>query len=116
MSVSLGQTGPLFAGTNLTICCTVTLDPSVNNNERVTTHWTGLDHIPPERYTESPVTRESDDHTGRLTISPLADEDSSTTVTCTGTVTGGTGMNISTDDIAVNVSGEIWVNSLNYLQ
>ena len=67
----------------------MTLDSSVNNNERVTIDWSD---IPPERYSVSPVLRESDDgsYTGRLTISPLADEDDDNLLTCTGTVTGET--------------------------
>ena len=89
VSVSLNRTGPLFAGTGLIISCTVTLDSSVNNNESVTIDW---GDIPPERYSVSSVMRESDDgrYTGRLTISPLANSDDGTVITCTGTVTGGT--------------------------
>ena len=110
VSVSLNRTGPLFAGTGLTISCTVTLDSSVNNNERVTIDW---GDIPPERYSVSPVMRESDDgsYTGRLTISPLADEDDGTTLTCTGTVTGGTETqsSSSSDEVTITVEGE-WIN------
>ena len=90
MSVSLRRSAPLFAGTGLTISCTVTLDSSVDNDERVSTHWSGLDHIPPERYSVTLAMRGSDgSYTGTLTISPLAEGDDGT-LSCTGTATGGT--------------------------
>ena len=108
VAISLNCTGPLFAGTSLTISCTVTLDSNVNNNERVTIDW-GV--IPPERYSESPVMRESDDgsYTGRLTISPLAINDDGTTLTCTGIVTGGTETQSasSSDEVTISVEGEL---------
>ena len=110
VSISLNRTGLLFAGTGLTISCTVTLDSSVNNNENVSIGWTGLDHIPPERYSVFPAMRESDDgnsYTGSLTISPLANSDSGTVITCTGTVTGGTETQSasSSDEVTVSVEG-----------
>ena len=88
----------------------MTLDSSVNNNENVSIGWTGLDHIPPERYSVSPVMRESDDgnsYTGSLTISPLANSDSGTVITCTGTVTGGTETQCasSSDQVTVELGG-----------
>ena len=108
MLVSLNRTGPVFAGTGLTISCTVTLDSSVNNNERVTIDWSD---IPPERYSVSPVLRESDDgssFTGRLTISPVANEDDGTVTTCTGRVTGGAEAQSagSSDEVNISVEGE----------
>ena len=61
----------------------------MNKDEAVSTHWSGLDHIPPERYSVTPAIRVSDgSYTGTLTISPLAEEDDGT-LSCTGTVTGG---------------------------
>ena len=108
VSVSINRTGPLFAGTSLTISCTVTLDSSVNNNERVTIDW---GDIPPERYSVSLVMRESDDgsYTGRLTISSLANSDDGTVIICTGTVTGGTETQSasSSDEVTISVKGEL---------
>ena len=91
VSISLNPSGPLYSGTTLTISCIVTLDSSVDNDETVSTHWSGLDHIvPPERYSVTPAMRGSDGgYTGTLTISPLAEGDDGT-LSCTGTVTGGT--------------------------
>ena len=34
VAITLSHTAPLYAGTSLTLTCTVTLDPNVNNNER----------------------------------------------------------------------------------
>ena len=86
VSISLNPSGPLYSGTALNISCTVTLDSSVT----VSIHWSGLDHIPPERYSVTPAMRGSDgSYTGTLTISPLAEGDDGT-LSCTGTVTGGT--------------------------
>ena len=82
----------------------MTLDSSVNNNERVTIDW---GDIPPERYSVSPVMRESDDgsYTGILTIRLLANNDDGTTLTCTGTVTGGTETQ-SAHSTTITVTGE----------
>ena len=57
VTVSLNVSGALFAGTGLTISCTVTLDASVNNNENVSTDWSGLGNMPSERYTITPAMR-----------------------------------------------------------
>ena len=89
MTVSLSRSAPLYAGTGLTITCAVTLDSSVNSGETVSTNWTGLGNVPPERYNIIPATSHSDSDTysRSLTISPLATTDTGT-FTCTGTVTG----------------------------
>ena len=89
MTVSLSRSGPLYTGTGLTITCTVTVDPSVNSGETVSTNWIGVGNIPPERYNITPATSHSDSDTysGSLTISPLAITDTGT-FTCTGTVAG----------------------------
>ena len=74
MDVTLIRSAPLYAGTSLTLTCTVTLDPNVNNNESVMTEWSGPQSIPGDRYSVTPAMRESDsNYTGSLNISPLAD-------------------------------------------
>ena len=90
VTVSLSQNDTLYAGTSLTITCTVMLDSSVNDNELVSTDWTGLDHIPLDnRVSTTPVIRViHSSYASTLTISPLADQDDGT-FTCTGTVTAG---------------------------
>ena len=113
MSVSLHRSAPLFAGTGLTISCTVTLDSSVDNDETVSTHWSGLDHIPPERYSVTPAMRGSDgSYTGTLTISPLAEGDDGT-LSCTGTVTGGTESQ-SANSTNITVAGKYSIVSVHF--
>ena len=107
MDVTLSHTAPLYAGTSLTLTCTVTLDPNVNNNERVVTEWSGPQSIPGDRYSVTPAMRESDsNYTGSLTISPLADQNDDDTYTCSVTVTGGTQSVTASDDVTNTILGE----------
>ena len=103
--VSYNQTGPLFVGTTLTFTCTLSTNYGVNNDEAVSTHWSGVDHIlPTERYSVIPAMRGSDgSYTGTLTISPLAEGDDGT-LSCTGTVTGGTENQSDTDTADINIT------------
>ena len=105
VAVSYNQSGPLFAGTTLTLTCTLSTNYGIDNDERVSTHWSGLDHIvPPERYSGTPAMRGFDgSYTGTLTISPLAEEDDGT-LSCTGTVTGGTESQSDTDTAVTNIT------------
>ena len=107
VAVTLNNTGTLYAGTGLTLTCTVTLDSSVDNSEHVSIDWS---RMPGGRSTVSPVMRVpgSSSYTGTLTISPLADQDDDGTYTCTGKVTGGTNVQpvISTDDINITGMGK----------
>ena len=104
--ISVNPTGPLYAGTNLTLTCTVTLHPNVNNNETINIEWSGLQSISEDRYTMSNVTRESDsNYTATLNISPLAVQDDDVMFTCTETVIGGTSANAGDDIITINVMG-----------
>ena len=114
MSVSINRSAPLFAGTGLTISCTVTLDSSVNNDEAVSTDWSGLTHIvPPERYSVTPAMRGSDgSYTGTLTISPLAEGDDGT-LSCTGIVTGGTESQ-SANSTNITVAGKYSIVSVHF--
>ena len=107
MDVTLSHTTPLYAGTSLTLTCTVTLDPNVNNNERVVTKWSGPQSIPGDRYSVTPAMRESDSsYTGSFTISPLADQNDDDTYTCTVTVTGGTQSVTASDNVTNTILGE----------
>ena len=45
VDVTLSHTARLYAGTGLTLTCTVTLDSHVDNGERVTTEWSGVQDI-----------------------------------------------------------------------
>ena len=107
MDITLSHTAPLFAGTGLTLTCTVTLDPNVDNGERVMTEWSGLQDIPEERYSVTGASGSGSTYTDSLTISPLADQDDGT-YTCTVTVTGGSNVQQATasDDVTITVMGE----------
>ena len=104
MDVTVSRTAPLYAGTSLTLTCTVTLDPNVDNGERVMTEWSGPTG---ESYSVTAASGSGSTYTGNLTISPLADQDDGT-YTCTGTVTGGTNVQQAnaSGDVTINVMGE----------
>ena len=102
VDVTLSHTAPLYAGTSLTLICTVTLDPNVNNGEMVKTEWSGLQHIPEERYSITGASGSGNNYyIGNLTISPLADQDNGT-YTCMVTVTGGSHVQQATASDAVS--------------
>ena len=106
MDVTLSRIAPLYAGTSLTLACTVTLDPNVNNNERVVTEWSGLQSIPKGQYSVTPTMRGSaSSYTGSLIISSLADQNDNDTYTCTVTVTGGTNVQPAnnSDNVTITV-------------
>ena len=107
MDVTLSHTAPLYAGTGLTLTCTVTLDPNVDNGERVMTEWSGLQDIPEERYSVTGASGSGSTYTDSLTISPLADQDDGT-YTCTVTVIGESNVQLATarDNVTITVIGE----------
>ena len=106
MNVALNNAVPLYAGTTLTLTCTVTLDPNVDSRVYVRTEWSGPIEISGERYsiTNAHVSGRTNTYTGSLTISPLADQDGGTYI-CTATVTGGTYVQQSTgsDDYVIPI-------------
>ena len=109
VDVTFNHTAPLSAGTGLTLACTVTLDPNVDNGERVMTEWSGLQDIPEERYSVTGASGSGSTYTDSLTISPLADQDDGTyTILCTGTVTGGSNVQQvnASDHVIITVLGE----------
>ena len=65
----------------------MTLDPNVDNGERVVTKWNGPRDISGERYSTTPASGSGTTYTSSLTIRPLADQDDGT-YTCTVTITG----------------------------
>ena len=103
MDVTLSHTAPLYAGTGLTLICTVTLDPNVDNNERVMTEWSGLQNIPEERYSVTDISGSGSTYTRNLIISPLAEWDDGT-YTCTVTVTGGSNVRQATASGSITVT------------
>ena len=105
--MTVSRTAPLYAGTSLTLTCTVTLDLNVDNGERVMTEWSDPRDISGERYSVTAAGGSGSTYTGSLTISPLADQDDGT-YTCTGTVTGGINVQQAnaSDNVTINVIGK----------
>ena len=65
----------------------MTLDPNVDNDETVTTSWSGPNNITGERYLVTVTSDSGSTYTSSLRISPLAVKDDGT-YTCTGMITG----------------------------
>ena len=112
MAVSLNHTGPLYAGTDLTISCTVTLDQSVNNNETVSIHWSVEME---DRYTliNDVMNVSETSYSSSLTIIPLTYQDNDTTYTCTGTITSRDSNVLSVSnsaDITLSVGGKCFLS------
>ena len=107
MDVTLSRTAPLYAGTSLTLTCTVTLDPNVDNGEMVMFEWSGLQDIPEERYSVTGTSGSGSTYTDSFNISPLADQDDGT-YTCTVTITGGSNVQQATarDNITITMMRE----------
>ena len=87
MVVTATYTTPLYAGSSLTLTCDVILDPNVDNDETVTTSWSGPNNITGVRYIVTAASGSGSTYTSSLRISPLAVQDNGT-YTCTGMVTG----------------------------
>ena len=112
VAITLSHTAPLYAGTSLTLTCTVTLDPNVNNNERVVTEWNGPRQIAGDRYSVTPAMRRPhSSYSGSLAISPLTDQDDGM-YTCTAKVTGGANVQSATAHGAVTITVMGEYNSL----
>ena len=97
MTVTVTYTTPLHVGNKITLTCTVTLDPNVDNNETVTTSWSGPSDISGERYLVTAASGSGSTYTGSLTIRSLADQDDGT-YTCTGIVTRENELQITASD------------------
>ena len=83
--VTASNTTPLYAGSSLTLICTVTLNPNVDNDENVTISWSGPNCISGESYINA--IESGGVFTNNLTFTSLVDENNGT-YTCTGIVTG----------------------------
>ena len=93
----VSYTTPPYAGSSLTLTCTVTLDPNVDNDENVTASWSGPSDISGERYLISVASGSGSTYTSNLTISSLVDQDNGT-YTCTGIVTGENEQQVTASD------------------
>ena len=114
MTVTLSHTPPLYTGINLTLTCTVTLNPNVDSGERVVTEWSGLQDIPEERYSVTAASGSGSTYTGSLTISPLAYQDTGT-YTCTGTINGSFHQ-ANASDISINVNGKLYSYTIHIIK
>ena len=94
--VTVTYVTPLYVGSSLTLTCTVTLDPNVDNNETVTITWSGPS-ITGERYLITATSGSGSTYTSNLTIRYLADQDDGT-YTCTGIVTGENEQQVTASD------------------
>ena len=86
VTVTAIYTTSVYVGSSLTLTCTVTLDPNVDNDVTVTTSWSGPNNITGERYIVTATSGSGSTYTSSLRISPLAVQDNGT-YTCTGMVT-----------------------------
>ena len=109
MDITLSRIAPLYTGGNLTLTCTVTLDPSVDTGVMVVTKWSGPRDISRERYSTIPASGSGTTYTSSLTISHTTDQDDGIyTCTCNVTVTGRSNTQLVTAsaDTEIIVMGE----------
>ena len=95
--VTISNTTPLYAGSSLTLTCTVTLDPNVDNDETVTISWSGPSDISGERFLVTNAIGSGVVYTSNLTFTSLVHEDNGT-YTCTGIVTGKNEQQVTASD------------------
>ena len=95
--VTISNTTPLYAGSSLTLTCTVTLDPNVDNDETVTMLWSDPSDITGERFLVTNATGSGGVYTSILTFTFLVHEDKGT-YTCTGIVTGKNKQQVTASD------------------
>ena len=95
--VTISNTTPLYAGSSLTLTCTVTLDPNVDNDETVTISWRDPSDITGERFLITNATGSGGVYTSNLTFTCLVHEDNGT-YTCTGIVTGKNEQQVTASD------------------
>ena len=108
VTVSANRTAPLYAGTGLTLTCTVSLDSSVDTDVSVSVSWTGPRTIPGERYSVMEASGSGGTYTGSLTISPLAEGQDDGQYTCSVAVSGGSSVLEATnsDSTTIDVMGK----------
>ena len=95
--VTATYTTPLYAGSSLTLTCNVTLNPNVDNNETVTTSWSGPSDITGERFLVTATSGSGSTYTGSLTISSIVHHDQGT-YTCTARITGENEQQVTASD------------------
>ena len=108
VTVSANRTAPLYAGTGLTLTCTVSLDSSVDTDVSVSVTWTGPKTIPGERHSVMEASGSGGTYTGSLTISPLAEGQNDGQYTYSVAVSGGSSVLEATnsDSTTIDVMGK----------
>ena len=90
VNVNINQNTPLYAGSILTLTCTVTLDFYVDESGSiiVAMEWSNLRNISGNRYSITSTLNSGNIYTSNLTISHLETQDSGI-YTCSVTISGG---------------------------
>ena len=65
------RTTPLYAGTSVTLTCTVTLHPNVDSDESVTMEWNTPPSLSRNQYSVTSLQKSGKIYTRNITISPL---------------------------------------------
>ena len=107
VDITLSRAASLHTGGDLTLTCTVTLDPSVDTGVMVVTKWSGPRDISGGRYSTTPASGSDTTYTSSLTISHITDQDDGI-YTCTVSVTGtsNTQQATASEDTEIIVLGE----------
>ena len=85
--INLNRPGTLYAGSNLTLSCVVTLDPAVVDTPAdVVIVWSGPRTIPGEWYTVSDTATDNLQFSSHLSITPLANDRDNGEYVCSATV------------------------------
>ena len=103
VDISFNRTGPLYAGTGISLTCTVTLDMSVNSNEVVTIEWSRIEEVD-ENPLSNTMKLSDTKYSSNLIISPLTTGHTGAT-TCTATVEGRS-KNSNSSGTMLNIEGE----------
>ena len=88
MNIIKNQNTTLYPGSILTLTCTVTLDPYVDESITVAIEWSSLRNISGNRYSITPTVNSNSIYTSNFTVGHLETQDSGI-YTCTVTVAGG---------------------------
>ena len=104
--ITTNRTGPLYAGTGLTLTCTMTLHPNVDSDVTVSMVWNGPSTSTRDLNSLTSLHMSGRSYTRNLTISPLVTTDSgryqcSVTITSRSSETFNQAINYSAISIAI---------------
>ena len=109
VDINSDRAGILYAGTSLTLTCTVSLDSSVDTPADINIVWSGPRAIPGEWYTVTGVSGSQSPYSGSLSITPLEEGRDDGEYSCTVTVGGGSYIIPANSSIStiVNITSKI---------